>query len=266
MDEYSLSKNQRRNNMSNKHKNPKRMAPKDSMIGIYEDTIAVCNEMNLGWVSSILYDITDFDETPNANVFQEGIDIRNMDTLDMAQEYVNSGLNPLVLNMASDYKPGGGVASGKTAQEECLFRRSNAFQTHPAEWYPLNWNQVIYSPNVTVIKDSAYERIEPFEIGMIAVAGIRKPKLVGDRTAEKYQAEDRKIMTQKIESIFKVANLHNHDSLVLGALGCGVFMNPPYEVAGIFKTILNKYSFKRVGFAVLSKGDTNFKAFTDVLM
>lgn len=263
MDEYSLSKNQRRNNMSNKHKDPKRKAPKDSMIGIYEDTIAVCNEMNLDGSNSILYDITDFDTdlTTDKNVFNEAIDIRNMDTLDMAHEYVKSGLKPLVLNMASDFKPGGGVASGKTAQEECLFRRSNAFQTHPSELYPLNWNQVIYSPVVTVIKDASYERIEPFDIGMIAVAGLRKPKLIG----EKYQLEDRKIMTQKIESIFKVAKLHGHDSLVLGALGCGVFMNPPYEVAGIFKTMLSKYSFKRVGFAILSKGDTNFQAFKDVL-
>ena len=58
-------------------------------------------------------------------------EIENSDTFDMAIKYVNNkqGLNPLVLNMASDYKPGGGVETGSKAQEEDLFRRSNYYQT-----------------------------------------------------------------------------------------------------------------------------------------
>lgn len=37
-------------------------------------------------------------------------------------------LNPLVLNMASPKRPGGGFRNGSAAQEENIFRRSNYFQ------------------------------------------------------------------------------------------------------------------------------------------
>jgi len=74
-------------------------------------------------------------------------------------------------------------------------------------------------------------------------------------------------MEQKINNILKVAYMHNHDVLVLGALGCGAYHNPPDQVAQIFKDSLHKYDkcFKRVIFAVLSKKDTNYQVFSSVL-
>ena len=78
----------------------------------------------------------------------------------MAMEYKQAKLNPLVLNMASDFKPGGGVRSGKTAQEEVIFRRSSAFLTHPPSWYPLETQHVIYSPEVYVVKDLDYQLLK----------------------------------------------------------------------------------------------------------
>lgn len=180
------------------------------------------------------------------------IEIINEDSFNLAIKYVIDGHKPLVLNMASDYKPGGGVASGKTAQEEELFRRSNAHLTHPNEWYPLNVNETIYSPQVTIIKDSRdkkYKYIDEIDIALISCAAIRKPALIDN----KYTDNDYNIMYNKIESIFKIAIIHGHDSLVLGALGCGVFNNPPEEIANMFSILINKYGkhFTKIGFAIL---------------
>lgn len=180
------------------------------------------------------------------------IEILNSDTFNLAIDYVNMGFNPLVLNMASAFKPGGGVSNGKTAQEEELFRRSNSHLTHPIEWYPLGTNEVIYSPQVTICKDSRDKRyafINETTISMIASAAIKCPKLIN----KKYTPDDYAITLAKIESIFKIGILHGNDSLVLGALGCGVYFNPPEEVANIFLLMTKIYGkyFKRIGFAIM---------------
>ena len=55
----------------------------------------------------------------------------------------------------------------------------------------------------------------------------------------------------KIEFIFKMAIQHGHQYLILGALGCGAFNNPPYAVAKLFKQAILKFGryFKKIGFA-----------------
>jgi uncharacterized protein (TIGR02452 family) len=281
--EYENRKGQRRKNLNSKKVNSKRNVinnkgnnNRDSyLINVFEDTVSHFNTNQhfsaIKQTDSLLYNLCDeFDEAEleiNYNSEEASIvEVKDVDTLDVATELCSEGYKPLVLNMASDYKPGGGVRSGKTAQEECIFRRCNAHLTHPEEWYPLEWDEVIFSPTVTVIKDSKYAMLPNFcDVGMLAVAAIRKPKLKYGM----YSDEDREIMTLKIEIIFKIAIKHKYDSLVLGALGCGVFENPPEEVASIFKVMINTYGryFKKIVFAVLSvQSNENIRTFQRVLL
>ena len=37
-----------------------------------------------------------------------------------------------------------------------------------------------------------------------------------------------------INALLSIAAIHKHQALVLGALGCGAFDNPPYHVACLF--------------------------------
>lgn len=226
-------------------------SPKD-LIKVWADTKTYFENKQLDITPSTKYDIHNLDIINNDNNYDCIVEIENKDTLNMAMEYVNGGYNPLVLNMASSFRPGGGVKNGKTAQEEEIFRRSNCHQVLPNEWYPLDDKDVIYSPSVTVCKDSSdknYKNIKNVSMSMIAVAAIRNPRLNND----KYVHEDYHLMYDKIEAIFKVGILNGHDSLVLGALGCGAYNNPPSEVSNIFKILLCKYKkyFKRIGFAIL---------------
>ncbi len=204
----------------------------------------------------ISYEINKLRQVPQESNHQNNTttyQILNMDTLDMAQEFRQEGYCPLVLNMASKFMPGGGVAKGSTAQEEVIFRRTNAFMTHPADWYPMNENEVIYSPSLHVIRDKQYNFLpenKQFTTSLIAVPAICKPVLRKNAYANK---SDLNLMRSKIESIFKIGLMHKHDSLVLGALGCGAYRNPSSEVSQLFSEMCKKYkgSFKKIGFAIL---------------
>lgn len=54
----------------------------------------------------------------------------------------------------------------------------------------------------------------------------------------------------------RIAAIHNHDSIVLSAFGCGAFRNPPKHMAELFhsvfleKEFLNK--FNNIVFAIIS--------------
>ena len=245
------------------------MTDKDQLINIYQDTKKKCNIIKIK-NKSVLYDITRLNlDLSFIPVYTDTtVEVKNEDTLDMSLRLVNNKLNPLVLNMASDWLPGGGVKKGSMAQEECIFRRTNAFMTHYEQWYPLPKDTVIYSPEVTIIKDSNYKLLDNYnKVAMIAVPAIRNPYIVEDA----FILNDYKLMFYKIESIFKIALMHNHDSLVLGALGCGAFNNPPLEVAKIFEIMLRIYKkyFKYIGFAILvvrEKDNDNLQSFKNIIL
>jgi len=64
--------------------------------------------------------------------------------------------------------------------------------------------------------------------------------------------------------MFHVAALNGHDSLVLGAIGCGAFNNPADEVCNLFKEVISNYGilFKEIVFAVMSgKDNPNYLIF-----
>lgn len=175
----------------------------------------------------------------------------NADTLDVMREALTVGLKPVGLNMANPIRPGGGVITGAGAQEECLFRRSNYFQTLLHTLYPIEDNQVVYSPSITVIKDHRYRNCAHWRCSMIAAAALERTPMDPDN----YDELERELMRQKIKIIFHTALLHGHDCLVLGALGCGAFHNPPFEVASLFRDVICQYEgcFREIIFAVLNK-------------
>lgn len=240
-------------------RNQKRAKPMDEnrkfKIQIWQQTIQQSNKYYSDVPESTLISVDEYEiELPIKNDRVAIIEVLNIDSFNMAINYVQQNLNPCVLNMASEFKPGGGVRSGSSAQEEELFRRSNALLTHPEEWYNLGNFNIIYSPEITIFRDDIsnnYEFLDdPIECSMLAVPAVRHPRI---NKHGKYNDDDEYLMKLKIEAIFKVAIQQGNDSLVLGALGCGAFGNPPELVAQIFKEYLDiyKYYFKKIGFAIL---------------
>jgi uncharacterized protein (TIGR02452 family) len=276
--------------MSNKtyYKNSK----KNRLIQIYNHTVHICNEQKFKVMAPIKYsfesqdlDIIAKSSKVNSNILLSGkinsnillsnnpeIIIENTDSFELARKITTDNEFVLVLNMASNIKPGGGVANGAIAQEEDLFRCSNYFQAIDPIMYAnggLRDDEVIYSPIVHIIKDKNYSLLNyACQVSCLAVAALRKPKISVDLNGMPVyvNTEDMIIMRHKIEMIFKVAIKHGHTKLVLGAIGCGVFGNPPELVAAMFKDCIGQYGgyFKQICFAILSrneKEDHNFQTF-----
>mgnify|MGYP002141701870 CR=1 FL=1 len=199
------------------------------------------------------------------------IGVFKMDTLEAARmlyQKKGEGEKVAFLNMASEFKAGGGVANGSLAQEESIARRSNLVQSLNKAFYPLASDELLFSPEVTVIRDEQL-RFDPdheFPCAAISCAAIRKPDLRADGH---YRQKHATLMENKILAILKVAIMNDIDNLVLGAFGCGAFCNPVNDVAAIFKKILvmDGYArfFKRIVFAILTKSEkdwNNLKVFS----
>ena len=216
------------------------------------------------------------------------ITVSSDDCLDAAHKWVDDGLEVSVLNMASRRNPGGGVIKGAGAQEEYLFRCSDYYKflyryapyaheynlTRSHHQYPLDRNfGGIFSPEVAIFREnekSGYKLAgSVWKVNMIAVAGMNSPRLIHEDGKERIAPELVEGVKNKIRTIFRIACDQKQRNLVLGALGCGAFHNPPEHIAELFRDVLCEPefsgAFSRICFAVKtdhnSHGGKNYDAF-----
>ena len=217
----------------------------------------------------------------------------NKDCADVAEEMLNDNYNPVILNLASNVSPGGGYHKGTNAQEECLCQMSTLSQSlyqygsekykhirdaelpkYYPDVYPMDINYGgIYSPDVVFFRNNKSQyyslRDKTFSTSVITIASL------SNREKNSYTNDERKyfnddltltdegisIEKNKIRTIFRIALDNGHDSIVLGAFGCGVYNLLPSEVSKLFYDVLNetefKNNFKKVTFAILERKGKN---------
>ena len=211
-----------------------------------------------------------------------------------AEDEANSEKLIAVLNFASAVNPGGGVERGSSAQEEDICRCSTLFPvlTQPSlamNFYepnrkarnPLHTDDIIYSPDIVIIRsdDDAMERLDQDEwckvdIITCAAPDLRPPR--PDRFHPNIKPEPVKISRDELydlhlsraQHILNVAAGQGVEILILGAFGCGAFMNDPNVVARAYVDALKEYAqyFDVIEFAVYCTpfDQKNYKAFSDV--
>ena len=220
--------------------------------------------------------------------------VLNQDCILATRDLVEQGYNPALLNMASLYHPGGGVLTGSSAQEEELCRRStlaiSLYQfslpggrygdladmvgvKRRAERYPMdNTYGGIYSPDITFFRgtrDEGYVLLDnPFRAAVISVASLNYNPKHGHSQLDNgnIPEADKPVLKEKIRTILRIGALKCHDSLVLGALGCGAFCTPPAQMARLFHEVLDEPEFQgrfsKIVFAIIdSPSSNNFKPF-----
>ena len=201
--------------------------------------------------------------------------VENKDCVLAAKELIDAGYNPAMLNLADLYTPGGLVEYGSGAQEENLCRRSNLilslYQFSHArihqypnlglvrreDQYPMDErNGGIYSGTVSFFRgpESTGSQLEetPYNIPVISVAALSGPRIGKDGMM---YPEETEITLEKMRTIFRIGMANFHDSLVLSAMGCGAFANPPAHIAKLFHQVIEedefKNRFKLIDFAIL---------------
>ena len=191
--------------------------------------------------------------------YQTGIEVANETTLAAVQRLRRSGHHPVALNFASATHPGGGFRSGARAQEEYLARSSGLYAClrghpmyafHRARHDPLYTDYVIYSPDVPVFRGDDGALLEaPYTVGIITSPAVNAAALPRERHAEILPA-----MWLRILKVLAVGVHHGHDSIVLGAWGCGAFGNHSSEIAPLFRKALEekfKGAYLQVAFAII---------------
>lgn len=197
-----------------------------------------------------------------------------------------------VLNMANAYSAGGGWKRGALAQEEALCYRSSLSFTLKLRYYPLPEFGAIYSPRVVIFRenmkkghslmDLSQPKLLPV-VSVVSAAALCVPKLEtlededqkGIHTVYRdvyRDPNDREIMKEKMRVILRTAAFNGHRRLVLGAFGCGAFLNPREEVADCWAEVFDEQEFgggwwESVIFAVMDdtgegkEGNGNFGVF-----
>lgn len=190
------------------------------------------------------------------------VTVGNMTTLAAAHRLYQEGHKPAALNFASAKNPGGGFLNGARAQEESLARSSGLYpcladhemyQFHRQQRNLLYSDYMIYSPAVPVFRDDEGVLLEePYPCAFITSPAVNKGAL--RKNSPRLLSKVLPTMEERTEKVLRVAAYHQHDALVLGAWGCGVFANDPAEIASLFAEALNgpyQGVFKVVVFAVL---------------
>ena len=168
----------------------------------------------------------------------------NMDCVNLALSLIH--LKPLVLNLSDDLWSGGWVASGSGASEESIFRRTNYFQSLLQNMYPILPNEAIYSSKISIIKKSEKENWdliptdEMQKLDFVACPALKYPETITVNNEKRLVDKDVEILKKKIKLIIQIAVDNNHDTIILGAMGCGAFLCPIKHVANIFKEVLEE--------------------------
>jgi uncharacterized protein (TIGR02452 family) len=208
--------------------------------------------------------------------FSSKISVTGETTLQAAERLARAANDTVaVLNFASAKNPGGGFLGGAQAQEESLARSSGLYPsllTQP-KFYEFHRKQdnlvysdmMIYSPKVPVFRsDDGTLLEETYLATFITSAAPNAGAIANNQPRRLEQIPD--ALESRARYVLTLAEHFQHERLILGAWGCGVFRNHPVMVAQIFSRLLKTEflgAFREVVFAVydLSREKNVFGAF-----
>lgn len=200
------------------------------------------------------------------------VHVVNIDSLDAVSSLHNANRGKKIICMImgnTRHRCNGAWLGGAIAQEEMIFTRTNIDSSQDPSMYPIDDDEIIYTENATVMRysiDDGFAFMEPYARFNADFVTVTAKNL--SRAMDGYDSNVCTYMRDKIEAFFAHCAAKAPGSiLVVGALGCGKFCNPPYCVAATYKELLTEYAgwFSDVYFAILDRGDLLIRAFAETL-
>ena len=198
--------------------------------------------------------------TINPFLYNERVNIEKCTTVDCIREasmpsYTLENNKVGVLNFASYKNPGGKFLEGSMAQEESLCHHSTLYPVLERcnEFYEFNRthlnnslynHRVLYTPNIIFDDRYAVDVLTCAFPNMGPYSHYRKP------INTEYYID---LLSNRVDSIFQTAWMNDVHTLILGAIGCGVFKNSPAVVANIFANRIKVVwleNFSKIIFAI----------------
>lgn len=201
---------------------------------------------------------------------------------EIAKKYSKDDAKISVLNFANAFHPGGGVEEGCTAQEESLCRLSTLYPVLIDKWVVKSFYErnkkmfddrasdtLIYSPDIVVLKEDtlknpkALKKEDRFNVDVITMAAPDLRRIYDMESTELYAIHFKRAM-----HMLTVAASKNVDILILGAFGCGAFLNDPEIVAYAYYHAISAFPnmFDKIVFAIYDSGNSaNFKIFNAII-
>ena len=152
------------------------------------------------------------------------------------------------------------------------------YTPHKQARNPLHNDDIIYTPEVTVFKsDTNNPALLPenewYKVNVITCAAPNLRAMPsnkhntgdGKKAAKISDKEMLEIHEKRLRRILDVAVSEGNDTVILGAFGCGAFMNKANIVAYAAKNVIKEYmhAIKNIEFAIYCspQDDTNYKTF-----
>jgi len=239
--------------------------------------------------------------------FETKVEVKNMDTAEAALKLQEEEFNVALLVNGNERLPGGGVRDGDSPQEEEMARKFPMLSKNLEKAYVEIMNKTGINPELSISDmDSTYKtskekhgkeryinesgaiyceaeaiwqstingkgnyvyslRETPQKLGLITVAADHFYK---DDNIIRRHLDCLETTKNRINTILQVALNNGHDTLVLGALGCGIYQNDPKVISHLFNEALEsnifKGRFKKIVFAIKANNpnDSNLMAFRD---
>jgi uncharacterized protein (TIGR02452 family) len=155
--------------------------------------------------------------------------------------------------------------------------RTSFYTPHRKNGNTLHNDDIIYTPNVLVIKDDDHNLLsEPFSVDIISCAApnLRERPSNQYNTGDtiKVQISDDELLAlheKRARKIFSSAIANGVEILILGAFGCGAFQNDPHIVAQAYKNVLPDFAhyFHTIEFAIFcnAKNIENYQVFLSII-
>lgn len=201
--------------------------------------------------------------------------LRPLDSVAAIEEQAQLGQKMAVLNFSSYKNPGGQFLNGSRAQEESLCHASTLYNVLSRNQYFYDYNKkdlnrALYRNAALYSPDIIFECPSGHSIKCDVITCAAPNFTAASKYCKVSSAENTTVLRSRIRYVLQIAAATHIDILILGAYGCGVFGQNPYEVAAIFNELLfNEFScFNRVIFAV--PADTvhpqNYNAFKSIFL
>jgi len=170
----------------------------------------------------------------------------------------------VALNMANQFTPGGGFIRGRVAQEEALCYSTGLHHCLDPKEYegPNGIGEFTASLllNVPVLRkglNDGFAFLKPSErwdMNIVSLAGYDRHKLPKEEQRAPLSPEHYAGVHTKVNSILCAAASAGARTVVLGALGCGAFANPPDQISEIFSHVIHRFAgvFENIYFAIMA--------------